>query len=321
MKFTKQLLSSIIVFTLLVLNTTAQEFKTPRELADPDGLFADVNGVSVYYRALGNIDDPAVILIHGFGGSTFTWRDTLPALADAGYYAVALDLPPFGLSDKNPDLPYARSWMADLVADFMTTLDIQTATIVGHSMGGGVTAQFAVRHPAMTSALVFVSGGVFEALPTQDGQESASSSPFAILNTIDPKSPVAPILLRSLITRDTFISLLRGAYGRQEVITPDVEEGYARLLLIEDAPIGFLAYTQAQETDPISLDNLVQAVSVPVLLVWGAEDNWVSPELGKTMHAALVGSTLLTYAGVGHLPMEETPDQFNTDLIAFLNAP
>ena len=312
-------MKKFIILVLLLLScfgwVSAQTYKTPQELADDDGAFADVGGISVYYRAQGDDTNPVILLIHGFGGSTFTWRDTLPALAEAGFYAIAIDLPPFGLSDKNPDLDYSRSWMADLVADFMDEVGIETATIVGHSMGGAVTAQFAVRHAEQVEKLVFVAGGVFEALENED----ESSSPLNFLNTIDPKAPAAPIILRTLVTRDFFLGTLASAYYDPSIVTEEVADGYAKLLEIEEAPIGFLAYVQATESSPISLDDLDNVVAeTPVLLIWGQEDTWVSPELGDAMFAVLNNAEFVSYPEVGHLPMEETPETFNTDLIAFL---
>jgi pimeloyl-ACP methyl ester carboxylesterase len=316
----------IRLFLLLVLLTSgvvfAQEYQTPQELADENGAFADVDGVSIYYETMGEATNPVVVLIHGFGGSTFTWRDTMPALAEANYYAVALDLPPFGLSDKNPDLNFSRSWMADMVAGLMDTLAIEKATIVGHSMGGGVTAQFAVRHSAKVEKLVFVAGGIFEALEqvTESAQESETTSPFALLNSIDPKSPAAPILLRSLITKDFFVNTIKSAYFDDSIVTEEVADGYAKILQIEEAPVGFLAYLQAEETSPITLDDFITANTFPTLLLWGEEDTWVTLRLGELMNEKIAGSQLVVYPNIGHLPMEETVEDFNTDLIAFLQA-
>lgn len=310
----------LLLMLILVLPAYAQTYQTPQELADADGVFVDVNGVSVYYRAAGDPQNPPVVLIHGFGGSTFTWRNTLPTLADAGFYAVALDLPPFGLSDKNPDLDYSRSGMADLVAGLMDTLDIPAATIVGHSMGGAVTAQFAVRHPEKVSRLVFVDGGIFEA-PSEDTDDSqaTNSNPLGVLNSIDPKSPAAPLLLRTFITRDFYIDTLKSAYYDPAVVTEEVADGYAQLLLIENAPVGFLAYVQATEPAPITLSELAAAtVTVPTLLMWGKEDTWVSPVMADRMQAALTQVERVDFPLVGHLPMEEATDAFNEALIAFL---
>lgn len=316
----------LIAFFALTFTTNAQPFQTPAELADEDGAFITANDASIYYVALGSPHDPAVIFIHGFGGSTLTWRDTLQPVADAGFYAIALDLPPFGLSDKNPALDFSRSGMADTVAHFMQALDIPSATIVGHSMGGSVTAQFAVRHPDKVDALVFVAGGVATGVTTSsdnddtEQQQSASGTPFALLNTIDPQAPAAPILLRALVTRNFFADSLRSAYYDPDLITEEVIDGYARLLLIEEAPIGFLAYVQAQETAPITLEDLVAVADYPIQIMWGIQDTWVTIGVGEAMAQALPDASFITYNETGHLPMEERPADFVADLLAFLSS-
>lgn len=297
------------------------DYKTPEELADSDGQFADLGGTRVYYRTQGDPTNPAVMLIHGFGGSTFTWRDTLTPVAEAGYYAIAIDLPPFGLSDKNPTLDYSRSATADLVASLLDELQIEQAIVVGHSMGGAVTAQFAVRHPERVSKLVFVAGGIFEPMPTSDGeapQNRSSNSPLALLSMIDPTSPFAGELLRTFVTRDFFVNSIKSAYYDSSMVTEEVADGYARLLLIEDAPNGFLAYTLAQEQHPITLAQLVEVATMPTLIIWGAEDTWVNISMGNAMRDRLYDVEMIVYPLVGHLPMEENTQQFNTDLINFL---
>ncbi len=314
----KKLIFVVALLSLSALSIIAQTFKTPEELARPNGAFADVDGVSMYYETAGNPENPVVMLIHGFGGSTFTWRYALPALADAGFYAISLDLPPFGLSDKTPSLPFSRSWMADVVAGLMDTLTIKQATIVGHSMGGAVAAQFAVRHPEKVEKLVFVAGGIFESLISEDENARGANSAFSAINAIDPTAPAAPLLMRALITRDFFVNSIKSAYYNPEQVTDEIADGYAQLLLIEDAPVGFLAYAQSVEESPITLTELASVATMPTLIVWGEEDSWVSIRLGETMREALPNVSWITYAEVGHLPMEEAPDTFNADLIAFL---
>lgn len=311
----------ILLFGILPGLSTAQtpEFRTPEELANPNGAFADVNGVSIYYERAGEGSGPVVILIHGFGGSTFTWRGTLEPLAQAGFDAIALDLPPFGLSDKSVDIDYSRSGMADLVAGLMDVLDIPQASIVGHSMGGAVTAQFAVRHPERIDKLVFVAGGIFdEAAGGGSGSEEEGESPLGLISRINPRSPAAVTLLRALITPEFFVDTIRDAYYDPSMVDEATAEGYARLLLIEDAPAGFLAYVQAQESSPITLEDLAAEATMPTLILWGMEDTWVPLSMGQAMNEALIDTELITYPLTGHLPMEENPDPFNADLIAFL---
>lgn len=113
------LLLAVLLIMIVPVYAQDDDFVSRQSLADENGTFVDVGSASIYYVTAGDPTKPPVILIHGFGGSTFTWRDTLPALADAGFYAIALDLPPFGLSDKNPELDYSRSSMAIWVAGLM----------------------------------------------------------------------------------------------------------------------------------------------------------------------------------------------------------
>jgi pimeloyl-ACP methyl ester carboxylesterase len=274
-----------IVLLLLLLTSgvvLAQEYQTPQELANENGAFADVDGVSIYYETMGEATNSVVMLIHGFGGSTFTWRDTMPALADAGFYAIALDLPPFGLSDKNPDLNFSRSWMADMVSGLMDELGIAKATIVGHSMGGGVTAQFAVRHPEKVEKLVFVAGGIFEALEQVDAsaEETDNTSPFALLNTIDPKSPAAPILLRSLITKDFFVNTIKSAYFDDSIVTEEVADGYAKIFANRRSTCGILGIFASRRNQPHHARRFCTSQYLPNIALVGTRRHMGHTKIG-----------------------------------------
>jgi len=313
----------LIVFFLSVSLVYAQDYVSPEELADEDGYFAEIDGVSIYYIERGDSSNPAVILIHGFGGSTFTWRDNIDAIVDAGYYVIALDLPPFGLSDKNPDIGFSRWDYADYVAGLMDVLGIESATIVGHSMGGSTTAYFAVQYPERVDNLVFVAGGIFDAsLTGSDDNEAdgdSGGSPLAILSSIDLESDSAAFILERALVPATFASIIETAYYDASVMTDEVVAGYARPIQIEGWAEGFIAYWTTEEENPISLDELVEVADMPVLIMWGEEDTWVSIEMGYAMDDALSNSTMISYPEVGHLAMEENIEEFNQDVITFLD--
>ncbi|MEL6307720.1 MAG: alpha/beta hydrolase [Chloroflexota bacterium] len=313
-----------LIFTLLwlvgVVGAQDDEIITPQDLADDNGAFTMVNGAEIYYVTEGDPSNPAVMMIHGFGGSTFTWRDNIGAIADAGYYAVALDLPPFGLSDKSVDLDYSRSGFADIVVGLMDELGIETATIMGHSMGGGVTAYVAVRHTERVDSLIFVAGGVFEtSMVSEEDEENTGDSPFAFLDSINPESEQAADLLRLALRPVTFGQIIATAYYDAEAVTDEVIDGYARPLQLENWAEGFLAYSVAEETEPITLDSFAEAAAgIPVQIIWGVEDTWVPIGLGEAMDAVLGGVDFVTYPETGHLPMEENTEMFNDDVITFL---
>src|SRR5690606_24147837 len=130
----------------------------------------DLDGTSIYYVARGPETGSAVVLIHGLLGSTLDWEGTLDALAAAGYRAIALDLPPFGLSAKSPELDFLAAAQAERVVGLMDALGIEQATIVGHSAGGPVAGAIAERYPDRVTRLVLVSPaylGLFQTVMPQ----------------------------------------------------------------------------------------------------------------------------------------------------------
>lgn len=311
----------ILVLLILLMSTivSAQRYLEPEALADADGQFADIEGVSLYYITRGDIDNPAIVLIHGFGGSTFTWRDNMDALVDAGYYVIALDLPPFGLSDKSPDIGYSHTDYADYVAGLMDSLELESATIVGHSMGGSVSSYFVVNYPERVDNLILVAGGVFEGTRNRSEEdEEMQDSPLGILGTIDLESESAATILRFSLVPATFASLIESAYYDASIMTDEVVAGYARPLQIENWTDGFIAYLLAEEANPITLDDVVEVADMPILIIWGEEDTWVPIAMGEAMISRFSNTEMVTYANVGHVPMEENIEQFNQDIIDFL---
>lgn len=304
-----------VIFVALSLYFISQEYRSPEELADPDGQFADVDGVRIYYLAEGERENPAVVLIHGFGGSTFTWRDNMDALEEAGYYVVALDLPPFGLSDKSAEIAYSRADLAGYVAGLMDELGIESATIVGHSMGATVASYFLLNYPERVDKIVFVDGGIFEARTSNRRDED---SPLAFLNEIDPASPIAADILRLTLRPNTFAEIMSSAYYDPEFITDEMVAGYARPLKIADWPNGFLGFLQAEQSQSLSLAELAELVRMPCLIIWGENDSWIPLASGEEMLEALPDARMIRYPQVGHLPMEENVEGFNADLISFL---
>lgn len=311
----------VLLFVLASGALTSRLFAqsiTPESLADPDGQFIDVGGAQIYYIDKGPQDGPVVLLLHGFGGSTFTWRDTIEPLAEAGFRAIALDMPPFGLSDKDPDQAYSRANMAKTIIALMDTLKIDKASIVGHSMGGGVTAQLALNYPSRIEKLVFVAGSVGGGGVATEDQNSQTprSAPFGFLSSLDPKSPLAITAIKTFMTPERFTDILTSAYYNKSVITDAVIAGYQRPLQLDTWAQGLLAF--------ISSDNAVfdttalAEIKAPTLIIWGEQDTWVPLSAGERLNTLIPNSTLIIYAETGHLPMEENTEQFNDDLLAFL---
>ncbi|HML20858.1 MAG TPA: alpha/beta fold hydrolase [Aggregatilinea sp.] len=283
------------------------EPRAPSDLADENGAFATVDGVTLYYTHLPGDKGP-VVLVHGFGGSTVTWNGTMTALAGAGYEVYAVDLAGYGLSEKGWTIDYRESAQAARVLGLMDELGIDQAALVGHSMGGRVVTLIALAHPECVSGLIL-------AAPALAGQgDGGIPIPGWLLN-VSVVRRWAQIALRQ-IGPDLVPDLLRDAAYDDAAITPDLVSGYQRALDTPGWDLALLGITRDGGTS--ALPRPLSALALPVLLVWGAEDTWVPALEGDALAAALPDTEYIVLEGTGHLPMHEAPEAFNTALLDFL---
>jgi pimeloyl-ACP methyl ester carboxylesterase len=321
---------SIIMLILAALPVLAQSVPAA-ELADADGQFITVEGASLYVIDRGDPAHPAVLLLHGFGGSTFSWRFTIDPLVAAGYRVVAFDRPPYGLADKSTDLEYTSAAYTAQTVGLMDVLGIEQAALIGHSAGGGVITAVALAHPERVTALVFAAGAVrvpgVESFAPRTGdqarpdsqQGSVFGSLFEVAGQIDPASPLARLLVRQLVTPDMLADVVYGNYYDESLVTADVIEGYTQILRVDGWEGAFLKLLTLPMGGGVEPDlTPLQSFDRPVLLQWGENDGVVPLYVGEALHAYVEGSTLIVYPETGHLPMEERAEAFNADLLAWL---
>lgn len=310
------LLLSFWLTGVVAAQEATPEVVTPQDLADPDGRFVDIDGTSIYYREAGPVDGLPVLLLHGFLGSTVNWDDTIPVLADAGYHVVAFDRPPFGLSDKRPELDYSLEAQAALTAALMDTLGIDRAALVGHSAGGAVAAQFALAYPERVSKLALVAGAI-GLDPADDSADSEASQAFSFLRDADPNNPLAQLALRAFFTSDFARNMLRESVSNPDRVTPELVERNSAYLKLRGWEAGLLAFTRDARFDLPTLDSLAK-VDVPVLLLWGEDDNIVPLAVGERLRDVFPNVTWKQYADAGHMLMLEADEAMHADLLAFL---
>lgn len=298
-------------------------------LADTDGFFLEINGLQTYIQARGPEDGEPVILLHGWGASTFSWRENLDALADAGYRAIAYDRPPYGLAQKTGDIPYSLSGQAEFLAALMDQLGVERAALVGNSAGGVLAGYFAVHYPERVSALVFVDG--VPRAPDEGAQSlrgggstrvgGAMGFPPALMSLLDfaPLERWARLGIRLFVTPEFATQILVTAYHNPEFMTPEIATGYQRQLRVVGWDEALLKQLKGGMTgfDVVTLDELA-AINTPIMIVWGENDTWIPSEAADQMRTLHPDALWVTYPNTGHLPMEESAAAFNADLIAFL---
>ncbi len=289
------------------------ETVNPAALVDTNGTFVEIGDETLYYTHAAGAGE-TVVLLHGFGGSTVTWIDTLPALADAGFDVYALDLAGFGLSEKGWDYDYGHAAQAGRVIGFIDAMGIERASIVGHSMGGNVAAHLALGYPQRVDRLVLVAGAVV----IEGEQSSHEFSPvLASLLDLSFVRRWGQILMRHFLASE-FDSLLVDAFNSEDIMALENESGYQRVLNTPDWDLGLMGILRDSRRQGLSAP--VSAIQAPTLLIWGTEDAWVSPSTADRLERLIPNVDRVDLDGVGHLPMHETPAEFNKALIAFLSS-
>ncbi len=283
----------------------------PEQLADPDSHFVEVNGITVHYKRAGT-GKPALLLLHGFGASTFSWREVMEPLAET-WTVVAYDRPGFGLTERpmagewaGPN-PYAPETQAELAIGLMDALGFERAVLVGHSAGGTVALLTALTYPERVEALVLVDPAVYT------GGTPGWLRP--LLNTPQLRR-LGPLLLRSI--RRWGSGALRTAWHDPSRIPPELWEGYLKPLRTRNWDQALWELVRASH--PLGLQHRLGELRVPVLVITGDDDRIVPTVQSIRLSRELSQAQLAVLPECGHVPQEECPEAFLQALARFLEA-
>lgn len=313
----------LLVLVILLAVVTAATYVLPlpgdppvdaASLAEPDGRFLEIDGTRTYVQEAGPSDGPAVVLVHGFGGSTYSWRFTRATLAEAGYHVIALDLRGFGLASKAWDGDESHPAQARLVLGVMDTLGVQQAVLVGHSMGGNVVAQAAVAAPDRVTALVLVDAAVV----SSDLPGGNMASPAAAILQFPPVRQIARFAVRLGLNAGTLEQMLRSAYADPAFPTAEDVAAYGEAQRLADWDLALLAVIRDASGNELPAPVASLGGTRPVLVAWGERDPWIPIATGEALRNAIPGAQWLVVPGAGHLPMEEGRAGFEPGLLAFL---
>ncbi len=279
-----------------------------------DASFSTAQTISVHGRSVSYLeagDGPLLLLVHGMAGTARNWGAVIEPLA-LHSTVVAPDFPGHGESEPGGG-DYSLGSLASGLRDLMVALGHDRATLVGHSLGGGVALQFAYQFPELVERLVLVSSGGL-------GPEVGMVLRAAAL-------PGADLFLRATAAPGaTAASWITGALGkvglRPNADLAEVGRAYATLA-DADRRKAFLSTLHAVvDTDGqrvAALDRLYLAEALPVLIIWGERDPIIPVAHGRAAHAQLPGSRLEVFPDAGHIPQLESPGRFVAVLQRFLD--
>lgn len=277
----------------------ARAFEDRDALLEPaPGKRIEIDGASLCYEEHGA--GPALVLIHGLGASTYTWRYNIDGLA-RDFRVVAVDLLGFGHSQRLADADYSLTGHARRLALLLERLGIDQAVIVGHSLGGLVALHFAERYPQRVRGLVLVA----PATP-REAQMLAWARYVAALRPF-----FYAFGYQSRAVRRRVLATL---YADPAVVSDEVVEQYLGLARFKGHQEALARLIRGVARDP-ALD--LTRFAVPVLLLWGERDRLVPPQRARWLLARLPAARFVKVPRAGHMLPEEQPDEFNRLVAAF----
>lgn len=297
------LLCSLLAAGLLSACVPVQPLEQPQ--AKLGEQLVQVDGRLVFTEQEGQ-GEP-VLLLHGFGASSYSWRKVMPDLAEE-YRVVALDLLGFGWTERPENgRPFTRDHQVRLVLGVMDALGIERAHIVGHSYGGSITMALAADYPERVKSMVLV-------------DSAAVDYPMLRRKWFSRVSLFNWIYVRGLALRTgTAERAFERAYYDDALVTDELIEAYLERLRVEGAARAFRGLSRPLPASQRPREIRYEDLAIPTLVLWGAQDQVVGPEVGS-FHCVLVPDCrFVAIEGAGHSLMEEKPAEFIEEVTAFFD--
>jgi pimeloyl-ACP methyl ester carboxylesterase len=270
------------------------------------------HGRRLAYRDVG--EGPVVLLVHGITNSARSWEPVTERLAAAGHRVLAPDLPGHGESDRFRG-DHSLGAHASTLRDLLLALDVERATVVGHSLGGGIVLQFAYGWPSAIERIVLVdSGGLGRDVSLLI---RAAALPFAEhVIGLGASGPVA----RAAEAVGSALSRVgvRAAPDKAELVAGVASLGDRRRREAFVRTARSVVSPAGQRVN--ATDRLYLAEDIPTLIVWGDRDRIIPVGHAHDAHAAMPGSRLEIFGGSGHYPQLTDPDRFSALMADFISS-
>jgi pimeloyl-ACP methyl ester carboxylesterase len=254
----------------------------------------------IHYRIEG--EGEPLLLLHGAFASLHTFEPWVKELSNR-YKVIRYDLPGFGLTGPNMEDDYSMKTHLFYLDALITRLEIEQCYMVGSSLGGWLTWEYALLHPEKVKKIVLVDAAGF--------LDSASIPlPFKMART-----PFLNNVIKYAIRKDLLANFLKDVYFDKTKVTPQLIQRYYDLFSRKGNAGAFLKLVNNK---PKENTKKLKNLKTPTLVMWGKEDAWIPVANAYRFHNLLPHNELIIYDRVGHIPMEEIPVQTAEDLVSFL---
>lgn len=294
LKITFIAIVSLLLCATLALWTPDTSPQTMKQKygGEPSQFVELANGDVVHYRDQGLRSGPVLVLVHGTSASLHTWEPLIEALKDQ-FRLISYDLPGHGLSGPTKSRDYSSVAMVQSTWNLMSHLNIDSATLVGNSLGGSIAWRAALDDPSRVKSLVLLA-------PSGAPRVSVAQSNigFKILGT-----PLGQALMKKITPRFIIKKSLLQTVVNPQIVDETSIDRYWELLRMQgnrQAMID-LANTPRPSEDWRRLPEIKSSA----LVIWGKQDGVLPSDMADTFSNGLVSANLHILDGVGHLPMEE----------------
>jgi pimeloyl-ACP methyl ester carboxylesterase len=303
----KKLLIALGILVLLILGYTWLNYAPDKSLEElkvkwayDNSQFLEIDGMPVHYRING--EGEPLVLIHGTGASLHTWEKWTEIL-EKDFKVISLDMPAFGLTGPNPERVYTLAYYAKFLDAFLEKIEVDKFSIVGNSLGGGIAWKYTSLFSNKVKSMILID---------PMGYPRKGELPFALRLAANK---YASQYLKTVTPKALFYKSMNEVYHNDALVTDELVNRYYDLYLREGNRQAFVDRAMSIE----KVDTLeIATIKTPTLILWGAKDEWISPEDAPKFKKAIKGSELITYSNAGHVPMEELPKLTAHDARIFL---
>jgi pimeloyl-ACP methyl ester carboxylesterase len=305
----------LIVLTGFRLAAARRETVSRVAAAPPTGHFVRAADVEMYVQETGPRSGPPVLLIHGTGAWSEIWRRTLDTLAAVGYHAVAIDMPPFGYSERPTNADYGDEAQGRRILGVIAALRLERVTLVGHSFGARPTMEAFFLDNARIARLVLVDAAL--------GLDTTARSTGSAVRAALAATPVRDALVSATLTNPRFTArLLRGLVADTSAVTQEritmLQQPFVRQRTTASYSEWLRPFVLSHERTLATDRARYRDIHVPTLVLWGDADSVTPVAQGREIAGLIPGSSLVELPGVGHIPAIEATGRFNAELLAWL---
>jgi pimeloyl-ACP methyl ester carboxylesterase len=249
-----------------------------------------------------------LLLIHGYGAGSWVWEKQMDILS-RHYKVYALDIIGYGYSDR-PRIEYTPETYIHFLRDFMDGLEIERATLIGNSMGGGIAWAMAALLPKRVGKLILI-----DCVPP-DVLKQVRNESFRTLAVIKD-IPFLPYLVIASRNKNSIKRILQECLFDRRLISPALLDRQWELIRFKGSA-WVLYSTLKHAKDTSKMGDYLSLINHPTLLIWGEQDLVFPPSVGESLLQAIKGSKLHIVKRSGHIPMWETPEEVNRIILDFL---